>query len=289
MLAKDAGAHAVKFQLFNELELYGPDPGVTRRQYPPLARLAEACEALDLDFMCSAFSPGGVATVDPYVRIHKIASAEMMDPAILDAAKRSGKALIVSTGGHTMEEVHRTLDYLGPAHARTTLLYCEAAYPATKTMPEKLGLLQRESGVPVGLSDHSREVYLTAWLAQHYDIPVLEKHVNLVGADGPDAPHSLDFNEFKDMCSYMQDRTMIVRDIISDDEVDMVVQHNRRLVLTCDVPQGATLVKGVNFGSYRGTYEEAHALNPFDWELCNGKVAVRDMKKLECICEGDFE
>jgi sialic acid synthase SpsE len=154
-------------------------------------------------------------------------------------------------------------------------------------MPERLGLLQRESGLPVGLSDHSREVYLTAWLAQHYDIPIIEKHVNLVGADGPDAPHSLDFREFKQFCDYFG-RSVMVRDILSDGEADMVTRHNRRLVLTCDVPCGTAFVRGLNFGSYRATYDCAQALNPFDWEECNGRLAVRDMLAGECICEGDY-
>lgn len=287
-LAARAGADCVKFQAFTRRELYGHG-GDEVGLRPDLEFLAKVAAEHGIDFMCTAFSAEGVAAVDAFVRTHKVASAEMCDTDILDAVARTGKPIMLSTGGHTMREVHQVLDYLGPVvSSRTTLLYCESAYPAVCTMPEKVGLLQRETGLPVGLSDHSREIFLSAWLAQYYSLPVVEKHVNLVGATGSDAPHSLDFDEFRRFVEYLKNDRYIVSDLLSLEESDMVTKHNRRIVATCDIAKGALLSR-LNFGFYRGTVENGHALSPLEAGRVKGKAATRDIKAGECICDGDFE
>lgn len=283
-----AGADAVKFQIFNEMDLYGPGVGFKRECEPNIELAAQRAKDCGIDLLCSAFSPAAVKYVDPFVRMHKIASAEMCHVDLIDAVVRTGKPILLSTGGHTIEEIHRALDYLGPAVNRTTLMYCESAYPANNYMPEKLGFLTRDTGLPVGISDHSTEIYLTAWMCDYYASPVIEKHVNLVGAVGPDAGHSLDADEFKLFCDYIKNRNCIVSDVISGNEADMVTQHNRRLVATCFVPKGSVFAKGINFGIYRGQTECAQALSPFDWEKVNGRVAAMDIKANTAICEGDY-
>jgi len=286
--AKSAGASAVKLQLFNETDLYGPVADFERRCEPNIELAHQRCQELGMGFLCSVFNPSLVDYVNRFVKMHKIASAEMCDVDLLKAVAATGKPVILSTGGHTLAEIHQALDVLGPARHRTTLLYCESAYPSNRYMPEKLALLERSTGLPVGISDHSREVYLTAWMADHFAAPIVEKHVNLCGATGPDAPHSLDEEEFREFCSYLNNRHFLVSDVLSPNEVDMVVQHNRRLVTTCDVPRGAVLVKGINFGSYRGLTENAHALSPFEAGRVNGKIAARHIKAGEAICDGDI-
>ena len=284
-----AGAGSVKFQMFNERELYGPQVTIERRSIVDVSKLSRVAQDCNLGFLCSAFSADGVRAVDPYVGAHKIASAEMCDTDILSAVRETGKPIFLSTGGHSLMEVARALDWLGnEAEDRTILMYCESAYPSNGYMPEKLGLLQREMRVPVGISDHSKEVYLTAFMARHYDAPVIEKHVNLVGATGPDAGHSLDFDEFKEFCRYIKGPNITPADIVSSNEIDMVVQHNRRMIATCEIPEGTSLTKGINFGFYRGQDENAHALSPFECKRVNGKVASRNILVNEAICEGDY-
>ena len=284
--ARQCGAHAVKFQMFTGKELYGTDSD--RFLQPDITAIYNRCQDLGIDFLCTAFSAKGVKQIDPYVRAHKVASAEMMDTDILDAVSDTGKPLYISTGGHTLTEVNEVLAYLSPeAKRRTVLLYCESSYPCNGYMPEKLGLLSRATGMPVGVSDHSREIYLSAWMCDHFAVPLVEKHVNLVGADGPDAPHSLDEYEFRQFCDYLKGQ-IHPTDILSDAEVDMVVQHNRRLVATCDLPKGTAFVRGVNFGSYRGLHENAHALSPFEADRVNGKISARHIKAGDQICDGDF-
>jgi sialic acid synthase SpsE len=289
--AKLAGADAVKFQLFNEKELYGPSMKVERRSAPRLEDLANVCDKLHIDFMCSAFSAKGVAKVDKYVDVHKIASAEMCDLDIVNAVIETGKPFIVSTGGHTFTEVEHLMDaYLPGTHA--SFAYCESAYPATCTIPERYVALQdaaAQRGFECGFSDHSKEIYTTPWVAKVLRSPFIEKHVNLVNVRGPDAAHSLNFEEFSAMCRYIRSKDKLQVSLLDAAETDMYLQHNRRIVATCDIPEGTSMVKGVNFGFYRGTYENAHFLSPFDWEQVNGKIASRDISALEAISEGDYE
>ena len=287
-LAAQAGADCIKYQLFTETDLYGPLVDFERRSIVDVRKLSQHATNCGIGFLCTPFSPSGVKEIEPYVGAIKIASAEMCHVELLEAAKATGKPIILSTGGHTLGEVHRSICVLGYAATRTTLMYCESAYPSNAYMPEKLGLLARETGLPVGVSDHSKEIYLTAWMAQHFDAPVIEKHVDFFAGSGPDSGHSLNYDEFVKFCRYLNDDRFIVNDILSDNEADMVTQHNRRLVATCDIPEGTVMVSNLNFGSYRGQSENAHALLPFYMGSVQGRVATRTINANEAICEGDY-
>ena len=80
----------------------------------------------------------------------------------------------------------------------------------------------------------------------------------------------------------------MVSDILSPCEADMVTQHNRRLVATCNIPEGTVFARGLNYGSYRAQSENAHGLSPFDWRDVNGKLSTRTIMANMAICEGDY-
>lgn len=289
--AKLAGADAVKFQYFTERDLYGPGYRAKRRSEPNLETLKKVADDRHIELMCSAFSAKGVEYVNRFVDCHKIASAEMCDLDILEAVKKTKKPFIVSTGGHTFTEVESLIDrYLPNTHA--SLAYCESAYPAKCTLPERYVALQEAAayrGLEVGMSDHSTEIYATAWIAKVLRAPFIEKHVNLVDATGPDAGHSLDAAEFTAFCRYVRSKNQIKVSLMDEAETDMYLQHNRRIVATCDIPEGTRLVRGINFGFFRGSYENAHFTNPLDWEQVHGKMATRNISQLEAISEGDYD
>jgi len=90
--AKLCGADAVKFQAFNYDALYGPglmplvkghNPSLPLAWLPKLKDWADTC---DIEFMCSAFSPELVEAVNPYVNVHKVASADLSHVRIFTTA-----------------------------------------------------------------------------------------------------------------------------------------------------------------------------------------------------------
>jgi sialic acid synthase SpsE len=164
--AKLCGADAVKFQAYNPQALYGAPldgswtfaPIRLDGQLPLewLPKLAEKAKAVGIEFMCSAFSPELVDAVDPYVNIHKVASAEMTHVRILEKLRQIGKPVILSAGASGVEDIRAALSTLGPIPV--VLMYCVAAYPAREVNLGSIQLLKTQFDRPVGYSDHSVDV-----------------------------------------------------------------------------------------------------------------------------------
>lgn len=287
--AKACGADAVKFQLFSSEELYGSDlrPLTTslRREWVP--SLWEKAKASDIEFMCTPFSPDGLKFLDPFVKRHKIASSDLCHTGLLVAAASTGKPIILSTGGHSLNDVRYALDVLR-GYREITLLYCESSYPAYHTDLRKLDLL-REYSLPVGLSDHSREIYSIPLGAKERGCTVLEKHTNFTGSSGPDSPHSLNGTDFAEMVRAVRGTSRNELSLLSPYEADMVAMHNRRLIATQDIRAGEKLCYDKNYGVYRSTKPDVKAHHPALATSIHGKVAVIDIKQGDGIGPHSWE
>ena len=208
--AADAGADAVKFQMFRADRLYEPGPlrEVARQWEMPLfwlPDLAERAERRGLEFMCSAFDKGSIDAVDPYVKRHKIASLEATDTELVAHAVSKGKPLIISTGTMDRTEIARLNLVIGPTYRRvvpTTLLHCVSAYPAPLDQANMrvLGFENEEwyASRCEGLSDHSTDPLILPIMAVALGARVIEKHLRLADTpfDAPDFPHSTTPYEF---------------------------------------------------------------------------------------------
>lgn len=247
-LAAQCGANAVKFQYFTYDDLYGYRPGqdLAGNYYggcgnygdhcPELPRdwipeLASHCKAHAVDFLCTVFNPDKVKDVDPYVRMHKVASSECSYPALLEALKGTGKPVILSTGGHSLPEIAASLDILGKTPV--CLLYCVGAYPAYNVNLFKINALRNAYPTcAVGYSDHTLDAYYYPRSAVvNHGAVVLEKHFYALasGAATPDRDHSLKPEAFGDMCTYVRANGFITpQDDRRDDEEDMRRYHRRR-------------------------------------------------------------
>lgn len=176
--AHRAGADAVKFQK-REPELCVPearrnDPketpwGVmTYLEYRHRLELGRA-EYDRIHALCTKLSIGWTASVwdlpslefllrydPPWI---KVASACLTDLELLGACRRSGRAIVASTGMSTLEQIDRAVAILGPD--RLVLLACTSTYPCP---PEELQLgtirtLGERFAVPIGFSDHSTGIW----------------------------------------------------------------------------------------------------------------------------------
>ncbi|MBF0475743.1 MAG: GNAT family N-acetyltransferase, partial [Deltaproteobacteria bacterium] len=116
-VAAEAGADVVKFQTFRPDTVYVANAGNSdylaqegikdsirdiftdlSMPYEMIPKLAEHCAKCNIRFMSTPFSLDDFNAVDPYVSIHKIASYEVSHTRLLEAAGRSGKPLVLSTG-----------------------------------------------------------------------------------------------------------------------------------------------------------------------------------------------
>jgi sialic acid synthase SpsE len=141
-----------------------------------------ACYArnANVEFMCTVFLPGDVATMNPYVERWKVASLENNYDEMIREMILTKKEVIASHGA--------TGTGIGAAHWSHYALHCTAAYPAPLN---ELNLRAIQCGYE-GYSDHSRNV-LTGAIAVACGAEIVEVHFKLhdTPTGNPDSGHSL--------------------------------------------------------------------------------------------------
>lgn len=231
------GAHAVKFQLYTAEDLYGFKPeGFKGHELPVswIPRLANACREFEVDFLCTVFNPAKVELVDPFVKMHKVASAECTYAPLLGELARTGKPIILSTGAHNFDEIHGALTIIKiNGTSPVCLMACVSAYPAVNVNLYKIDALRNAfPQCVVGYSDHTTDpFYIPKAAVRHHNALILEKHFCAPYVeDTPDEPHSLSPGLFQDMVQYIKGAALIpVYEDRRHDEADMRLYHNRRL------------------------------------------------------------
>jgi len=271
-IAKDCGADAVKFQMFGFATMYGfgsfKHNGIDHRWLPKLAETADRCK---IDFMCTAFQPDDMAMVDQYVKHHKIASSDMCDWRMIEAAKKTGKKLFLSTGAKTLAEITQSAEMLGHDDV---LMYCEASYPSNNINGLKYEFLSTHFLQDVGFSDHTTNIYPLI-KCEYY-----EKHVNLVAArNTPDAPHSLNAFDFKRFVKAAHGDY----EWVTPEDKPMVELHNKRCIAIQDLKPGDQLRLDRNYGFYRSRILNSSYINPMDWEKIEGKTLIKPISVGEAI------
>lgn len=221
--AAEAGADAVKLQLFRAASMYPrtcgvvPTPGGPADFYALLRGLelpeswvgglwAEA-KARGLALICSVFDE---ATANLASRVGvgalKVASPELTHlPLLRHLAAQKELPVLVSTGMATPAEVQEAAGILGwggTEPSRCVVLHCVSAYPAPPGECQLgcLPLLRGLVGTPVGWSDHTVDPVAAPLVARHCGAAVVEKHLTLDRTlAGPDHPYALEPREFARM------------------------------------------------------------------------------------------
>lgn len=226
--AARAGASAAKFQMYSSSEFIseGAKPGPagfgSLRQFfrsfelreEEWTRLADHTRGAGLDFLCSVFDR---PSLERYLGLNpslvKIASGDLTNFPLIQAARSTNLPLVVSTGMAEEREVEEMVGRLSPG-GELLLMQCVSSYPAH---PEEynlktLTLWSRKYSCLVGLSDHTHEPALAA-AAVALGACALEKHFTLDrNLSGPDQKISLEPGEFQ-MMGHM---TQMVKESLGD-------------------------------------------------------------------------
>ncbi len=313
-VAAEAGADAVKFQTYRADTVYVPNAGVSNylaesgirkpiqeifddqaMPYTMIPKLAEHCAAQNIEFMSSPFSIDDAQAVDPHVIRHKIASYEISHPDLIAFLAETGKPLILSTGAATCEDIEWAMAHFY-AHGGTdlTLLQCTAKYPAA---PSTLNLnaiatLRERFGVPIGLSDHSRDPVVAPVAAVALGASVIEKHVTINNRlPGADHAFAVTPPELTAMVRAIRDAEAIggpgVKEVLpEEDELRSFAQ--RAVQATRDVAKGDPLVQGTNIDVLRPG-AQSHGAHPRHLPAMKGRAAARDLKLGEGVGLDDCE
>ncbi len=218
--AKDAGADAIKFQLFRvEEQISGSAPTAEyQKEHTGSANMTEMaktydlawdahyqildhCHLNDIQYMASCFD---TQAVDFYIGLGgqaiKVGSGELTNHPLLDYMSGKGIPILLSTGMSTLGEIEDAVSCIREAgNSPLALFHCVSNYP---TVPESANLraiqtLERTFSVPTGFSDHTLGSS-TAIAAVALGACMLEKHFTLdKQLPGPDHAMSMSLKELK--------------------------------------------------------------------------------------------
>jgi sialic acid synthase SpsE len=214
--AKQAGADAVKFQVFSADRLVQADAPTCTYQKASgtaahgqrellrkleltaqcIADLKSYADRIGIDFLATPFGIEEVQQLNELrVSAIKIASTDLVNTPLLLAAADTQRAIILSTGASLLPEIDTAVGLIRDRQTeqRLILLHCVSAYPTLPTQARLrcVNTLARRFGVPTGFSDHTPDDNFSS-LAVAAGAVVLEKHLTLdQSALGPDHFFSL--------------------------------------------------------------------------------------------------
>ena len=165
------------------------------------------CKKHGIDWFASCWDEESVGFIEQFnPSCYKIASASLTDAPLLKALKNTGRTLILSTGMSTLEEIDKTVEYLG--QDKLLIAHSTSAYPCKL---EELNLRMihtlaaRYPNCPIGYSGH--EVGLaTTWATIPLGASFIERHITLDRAMwGSDQAASVEMGGFARLIENIRD------------------------------------------------------------------------------------
>jgi sialic acid synthase SpsE len=216
--AKDAGADAVKFQLFQADRILLPSLPNLKSTYEYfkktelphiwIEKLFLFAQEVKIDFLCTPFFPEAVLFLDKLgVVVFKIASGDLTNTQLLTIAAQTKKPILLSTGMSNIREIQNAIRIIrNENNQKIILLHCNSTYPtsiiganlkAIQTLKQKFKLI-------TGWSDHTPGIGIPV-AAVTLGAKVIEKHVTTNRSlSGMDHHFALEFSEFKQMVTQIR-------------------------------------------------------------------------------------
>jgi sialic acid synthase SpsE len=214
-VAAEAGADAVKFQLFRADILY-PGGGELQDIFKSIELNPEWVAILNrhamengIQLMASAFDRGSVDVLEAInTPAHKIASSETTNLPFLHYVASKGRPIIISTGMCDMVDVEEAVNVcIGAGNHQIILLQCGAMYPLPRELVNLrvIPAFSERFRCPVGFSDHTMG-YAAAFAAIGVGAKIFEKHFTLDRQlAGPDHFYALEPSELKTYVSGLRE------------------------------------------------------------------------------------
>jgi N-acetylneuraminate synthase/N,N'-diacetyllegionaminate synthase len=246
--AAKAGAHAVKFQSYTperfvastdaeraaRVRRFGLDEAAHRR-------LANVAKDSGIAFFSSAITEDWVPLIAELSPAIKIASGDLTFQPVIIAAAKTGKPVILSTGGGSVAEVDRAVGWFKEATARDdvsdqlVLLHCVSGYPTPieQANLRSIPFLAERYRLNVGWSNHVLGP-LACVAAVALGASVVEVHMTDQKSDRQFRDHSLSFEALE--------LAELVNTLAS---VHSSLGSARKVPADCEVPNLSAIRKGV--------------------------------------------
>jgi len=158
-------------------------------------KIQDYCKKKGIMYMSTPFSREAADILNEMdVDAFKIGSGECNNIPLLEYISKLSKPMILSTGMNDIESIKRSVDVIQNNDCPLMLMHCTSIYPTPydKVYLGVLKQLQDTFGIPVGLSDHSEDIY-TSLASIALGACAIEKHFTVSKEwPGPDIGFSID-------------------------------------------------------------------------------------------------
>ena len=206
---KDAGANAVKFQMWRAHDLYNNKHQnwkfikKSEITFEKAKKLKKIADKIGIEFFCSAFYPEAIEILEKLkVKRYKIASRTCLlkDPYSLETLQEKSltkKPVIISMGmGGDRKKIEKIF-----SKNKKIFCYCISEYPTEINKIDWKNAIKYD-----GFSDHTLGItasLIFTMLKKQQNIKniFIEKHVKLNNSKGPDASSSINTKELTNLVS----------------------------------------------------------------------------------------
>lgn len=271
-VAVEAGADAVKFQIFSAEAIYSKktpmasylkNGNLTKdnetlwdlikrieipRHWTP--DLKAYCDKKGIMFLSTPFDLKAVDELEAAgVEAYKVASFEITHLPMLRKISATGKPIILSTGMASLEDIEVALAAIREGgSSQVALLHCAIAYPPRyeDINLRAMDTMKQAFQVPVGFSDHTMG-HVTDVAAVARGACIIEKHFTLSrNQEGPDHPFSLEPAELKEMITAIRQTEKILGTPFkyhTEAENELYRIARRSLVAAMAIPAGTVITE----------------------------------------------
>lgn len=304
------GVDAIKFQMYNPLELYSDDAIMAKyqkenvdvqtvlemsrsHQLQPEEHLIlyRKCKELGVDYICTAFDMESMKYLEGNcdMAYYKIASGEMYSLDLLEHMANGSKPIIMSTGMADYETIDRILAILNRrTHRDITILHCISNYPAKYEEVNLRNMLEikKRFGCSIGFSDHTigNECALAAVAM---GAVMIEKHVTLdKSLPGPDHKASINIEELRSLVDSIRHVEVALGSYercFTEEQKEVASVARKSIVAKNDILEGHIITESDLCYKRPGT-----GINPLDVQSVIGKVAINTIKANRVIKLSDI-
>ena len=316
-LAKQAGAHAAKFQHFladkivsdrgfraigaqlSHQAKWGRPVYDVYKQYECdrswTETLARTCYAAGVDFLTAPYDFEAVDLIDPFVPAWKIGSGDITWTGFIAHVAAKGKPVFLATGAATLEDTRRAVDAVKQHTSDLVLMQCNTNYTGSADNFKYVNLRVLETfrrefpGVLLGLSDHTPG-HAAVLGAIALGACAVEKHFTDDNArTGPDHPFAMNPATWREMVDRANELHAALGDgtkRVEENERDTVIVQRRCVRAARDIPAGATLAAG-DLTVLRPAAEGSFA--PYELDRIVGKKIKHALVRGDAVQRGDVE
>lgn len=259
------------YQQFKDIKAYADEIGMTIFATPFDLPSVEVLEKLGMPF-------------------YKMASGDLTNSPLQEEIARTGKPMIISTGGFGLEDVKRAVDNVLSHNDQLAVLQCTSGYPVLDYKDFNLRVIETYRDMfpntVIGLSDHENGTSMTL-IAYMLGARIVEKHVTLNRAwKGTDHSFSLSPSGLHQVVRNLRRARQALgggHKTVCESEIKPIMKMSKKVVAGRDLPENHI----INFEDLAFKCP-GDGLAPYRWRELEGRtlkvsVAMDEPLSLEMV------